>query len=148
MNCFNVYDVHENKNTFNFGGYEITVDGENGRASFPGRWDPAEARAHYAQGIPWFKPLKSCRTYIVNIDGKYYPFACDTFMTTFYAIGPDRQEGKNNVHYTAFCPGQMIQPDPIHARNLDIMQVSCPHDYKTAVNIARSAGNYSGQLCN
>ena len=140
MILYNVYNVHENKRTNNFSGYEIIVDGELGRDSYPGRWDPAEARRHYMRGVPWSVPLHDCHTYIINLNGAFYALAADTFMTTIYAIGPDRQEGKTNVEYLPRITGTN------DARNNAIRSVCLPHDYRTALNIAKSNGIYTGQL--
>lgn len=138
---FNIYDVRENKRTVNFGGYEIIVDGENGVENYPGKWDLSECKRHYMQGVPWHEPLKDIHTCIIKLDGMFYAIGHDLFMTTIYAIGPDRQPGKENTVY--FCHGD--SPDR-SGRNNAVRSVCIPHDYKTAVNIARSHGIYDGQL--
>lgn len=133
---YNVYDVHENRNTKSFFGYELVVDGERGRDTFPGKWDLAEAKRHYMQGLPWSEPLKNAHTYIIHLSGNFYALAADTFMTTVYAIGPDRR-GLNDAEYFT---------GSIKERNAAIRSVCMPHDYKTARRIAEENGIYSGQL--
>lgn len=133
---FTVYNVHENMNTKNFFGYELIVDGERGRECYPGKWDPAEAKRHYMRGVPWSEPLEDAHTYIINLSGKYYALAADTFLTTIYAIGPDRR-GLNDVEYYT---------GSVKDRNAAIRSVCIPHDYKTARRIAEENGIYTGQL--
>ena len=53
-NSYSVYDVFINKNTFNFGGKEIIVDGEAGRANYPATITKDEARQLYKNGITLF----------------------------------------------------------------------------------------------
>lgn len=45
-----IYDVHLNRNTFNWGGCEWVVDGENGRDTYPGSWDEKKVRKYYRNG--------------------------------------------------------------------------------------------------
>lgn len=134
---YNIYDVRMNKNTHNFNGEEIVIDGEIGYMTFPGKWDIGEAKRHYFNGLPWNVPLKNPATYIINLSGKYYALAADTFMSTIYAIGQDVQEGKENA---VFYTGDVCK------RNEAIKQVAIPHDWKTAREMAEECGHYVGQL--
>ena len=133
---YTVYDVHENRNTQNFFGYELIVDGDRGRDCFPGKWDLGEAKRHYMQGLPWSVPLKNAPTYIINLSGSYYALAADTFMTTVYAIGPDVRGLSDAAYFTG----------SVTDRNNAIRSVCIPHDYKTARRIAEENGIYRGQL--
>lgn len=139
---FNIYDVRENKDTRNFYGHEIVIDGERGREVYPGKWDTSEAKRHYMDGVPWYVPLQNVHTCTVRIDGKYYALGHDLFMTTIYAIGEDRLrnsvEGKPIVTYYIGRGNE--------ARNEAIKAVCRPHDYLTASAIARNSGIYDGQL--
>lgn len=45
-----IYDVHINRNTYNWGGCEWVVDGENGRDTYPGSWDEKKVRKYYRNG--------------------------------------------------------------------------------------------------
>ena len=137
---WNVYDIRENKCTNNFNGYELIIDGERGFDTFPGKWDLSEAKQHYMQGLPWYEPLKNIHTCIINLDGSYYALGHDLFMTTIYAIGPDRKEGKQNTIYYINSEGRRDD------RNAAIRSVCIPHDWKTAYDIARAGGIYDGQL--
>lgn len=136
---YNVYDIRENKRTNNFFGYELIVDGERGYENYPGRWDPAEAKRHYMRGIPWDAPLKDAHTYTIELNGQYYALAADMFLTTVYAIGPDRQNGKENACYYI---------GSVQERNDAIRSVCIPHDAKTTFRIARDNGIYTGMLYN
>ena len=133
---YNVYDVRENRNTKNFFGYEIIVDGERGLDSFPGRWDLSDARRHYACGLPWSVPRPDMHTFIIRLSDRFYAFAADCLMTTVYAIGPDRSDKKGNVVYFTGC---------VQERNAAILSVAVPHTWTDAYKIARSYGIYSGQ---
>ena len=137
---YTIYNIRENKQTHNFSGYELIVDGERGFDSFPGRWDPSEAKRHYMRGVPWDQPLRDSHTYTINLDGAYYALAADTFFTTVYAIGPDRQPDKLN---TAYLPTVTGSND---ARNDAIRSVCLPHTYQDALRIARDHGIYTGCL--
>jgi len=136
---YNIYDVRENKRTENFFGHEIVIDGERGIDTYPGKWDISEAKRHYMDGVRWDVPLKNVHTCTVQIDGQYYALGHDTFMTTIYALGPDRLCGDkpNAIYYI----GRGME-----ARNEAIKAVCRPHDYLTASAIARNSGIYDGQL--
>lgn len=136
---WNVYDVRENKRTNNFFGHEIVIDGERGIETYPGKWDYGEAKRHYMYGVPWDVPLKNIHTCTVTIDGQCYAIGHDTFMTTVYALGPDRlHEGKPDAVYYI---GHGME-----ARNEAIKAVCIPHDAKTASDIAKNYGIYGGVL--
>lgn len=45
-----VWDLHLNKETFNFGGSEWVVDGELGRNFYPGEWPKEKAVRYYKNG--------------------------------------------------------------------------------------------------
>lgn len=139
---WNIYDVRENKRTNNFFGHEIVIDGERGFDTYPGKWDLSEAKRHYMDGIPWDVPLKNVHTCTVTIDGQCYALGHDTFMTTIYALGPDRlrnyEDGKPNAIYYI---GRGME-----ARNEAIKAVCRPHDAITASAIARNNGIYGGVL--
>ena len=47
---YNIYDVHLNADTRNFGGLEWVIDGERGRDTFPGTWAECKAREYYRRG--------------------------------------------------------------------------------------------------
>lgn len=47
---YNIYDVHPNFNTKNFGG-EYVVDGENGRYTYPFSWPECLVRRLYEDGL-------------------------------------------------------------------------------------------------
>jgi len=139
---YNIYDVRENKRTHNFFGHEIVIDGERGFETYPGKWDISEAKRHYMDGIPWNVPPKNVHTCTVRIDGQYYALGHDLFMTTIYAVGPDRlrnyEDGKPNAIYYI---GRGME-----ARNEAIKAVCRPHDAITASAIARNNGIYGGVL--
>ena len=139
---YNIYDVRENKRTHNFFGHEIVIDGERGVDTYPGKWDYGEAKRHYMDGVPWDVPLKNVHTCTVCIDGQYYALGHDTFMTTIYALGPDRirnyeEEKPNAIYYIG---------KGMDARNDAIKAVCRPHDALTAGAIARNNGIYDGVL--
>ena len=139
---YNIYDVRENKNTHNFGGHEIVIDGERGFETYPGRWDISEAKRHYMCGVPWDRPLeKETHTCTICIDGKYYALGHDTFMTTIYAIGSDRIDPKHNG-----MPNAVYFSGGIEERNNAIKAVCLPHCSATAHVIAHSFGIFDGQL--
>lgn len=136
---WNVYDVRENKRTSNFFGHEIVVDGERGFETYPGKWDLGEAKRHYMDGIPWSVPLRNVHTCTIEIDGQFYALGHDTFMTTIYALGPDRCHGwKPDVIYYIGKGNE--------ARNEAIKAVCLPHDCETAHRIASENGIYGGML--
>lgn len=136
---YNIYDVRENKRTENFFGHEIVIDGERGTDTYPGKWDLSEAKRHYMDGVRWDVPLKNVHTCTVRIDGQYYALGHDTFMTTIYALGPDRlcSDKSNAIYYI----GRGME-----ARNEAIKAVCRPHDAITASVIARNNGIYDGVL--
>lgn len=136
---YNIYDVRENKRTHNFFGHEIVIDGERGFDTYPGKWDISEAKRHYMHGVRWDVPLKDVHTCTVCIDGQYYALGHDLFMTTIYALGPDRLHGDkpNAIYYV----GRGME-----ARNEAIKTVCLPHDALTAGAIARNSGIYDGVL--
>lgn len=136
---YNIYNVTENKNTHNFYGHEIVIDGERGRECFPGKWDISEAKRHYRCGVPWDRPLLGeVHTCIISLDGKYYALGHDLFMTTIYAIGQDRIQGDH--------PKAVYFTGGIKERNEAIKTVCLPHDYCTAYAISKNEGIYGGQL--
>lgn len=46
----NIYDIHLNGNTHNFGGLEWVVDGSAGRMVYPGSWAECRAVEYYRRG--------------------------------------------------------------------------------------------------
>lgn len=139
---WNIYDIHENKRTNNFNGHEIVIDGERGYETYPGKWDLGEAKRHYMHGVPWNTPLKDVHTCTVTIDGQCYALGHDTFMTTIYALGPDRiRNYEENKPVAIYYTGRGME-----ARNEAIKAVCRPHDPATASAIARNNGIYGGVL--
>lgn len=137
MKDYNIYDVHETHATRSFGGHAIVVDGERGRDTYPGRWAHCDARRHYGAGIPWHEPTPDVHTYVVALDGHYYALGADTLMTTVYALGSDRKPDTVNACYFT---GSVAE------RNDAIRSVCAPHSWHDAIRLARSFGNYVGQL--
>ena len=50
---YSVWDAHINTRTFNWGGKEWVVDGENGRWFYPGNLDRAVVIEYYEKGVTW-----------------------------------------------------------------------------------------------
>ena len=67
---FNVYDIHLNGDTKNFGGLEWIVDGECGRRNYPGTWAECTAREHYSKGTSFKTILYEQRKLLASLDPK------------------------------------------------------------------------------
>lgn len=48
-----IWNVHLNCDTYNFGGMEWVVDGEDGRRVYPGTWAECIVREYYQNGWPY-----------------------------------------------------------------------------------------------
>lgn len=132
-----IYDIHLNGDTMNFGGLEWIVDGSIGRMNYPGTWAECTVRAYYRRGLPYDKPADNLHTYTVTLFGKSYAIAMDLFATTVWAIGEDVRTGKENV---------ITGIKNIAERNKAIMRVATPKEWAEAYAQARENGLYSGQL--
>jgi len=129
----NIYDIHLNSNTYNFGGLEWVVDGDMGRMVYPGTWAECTARAYYRKGCPYNKPAPDLRTYIIMLDGLFYAIAMDLFATTVWSL---QREG-----------AVVTNIKTVEDRNAAIREVAQGfHNWKSAHDLACESGMYCGQL--